>query len=166
MAENWEKKEEYTKALAKKIKESRFKPDLILAIESKGLSIAKIISRELGIKIERITINRPVSKKKRQGKIPKALAEVVKLFQEPSIVRSGKTSLKGKRVLIVDNSISSGKTLELARKNLIARGVTAGKIQVASLYYLKGRKKTPPNFYLTHRKTRLWRPKPPKIKKT
>ena len=36
MAENWEKKEEYAKALAEKIRESKFKPDLILAIENQG----------------------------------------------------------------------------------------------------------------------------------
>ena len=164
MAENWEKKEEYAKALAKKIKASRFKPDLILAIEKSGVPVAEVISRELGIKVESIIINRSISKKKREGRTPKALAEVIKLFQQPKVIKSESSSLKGQRVLIVDNSISSGKTIELARKTLMNRGVNAGSIQVASLYYLKGKKKISPQFYLTHRRTRLFRPKAPKIR--
>jgi len=165
MAENWEKKEEYSKALAEKIRKSEFKPDLILAIEKSGVHVAEIIARELGIPTERITINRPVSKKKKSGRTPKAVIEVIKLFQKPVVVKSEKSSLKGQRVLIIDNSVSSGKTIELAKQILASRGVNTANIQVASLYYLKSRKKTPPNYFLTHRRTRLWRPKAPKIKK-
>ncbi len=161
MPENWEKKKEYAKALAEKIKKSKFKPDLILAIESKGKFIAEVISKELGIKVESITINRPISKKKKQGKTPKAVIEVLKLFQKPKVIKSNNSSLKNQRVLIIDNSISSGKTIELAKKTLLNRGVNVKNIQVASLYYLKNKK--PPNYFLTHRRTRLWRPKAPKI---
>ena len=75
------------------------------------MPVAEVISRELGIKVESIIINRSISKKKREGRTPKALAEVIKLFQQPKVIKSESSSLKGQRVLIVDNSISSGKQL-------------------------------------------------------
>lgn len=167
MAENWETQEKYAKALAEKIKKSNFRPDVILAIEAKGVLIGKIIAKELNALMQTISIKRPVSEAKTKKRIPKQIIEVIKLFQSPRLIKGIDSSLKGKKILIVDNSISSGKTINSAKKTLVQIGVTEKSIRVASLYYLKGIiTRHPPDYFLTFRRSRLFRPKAPKLSKS
>ncbi len=163
MKENWEKNQKYSEQLGKSIVKSGFKPDLIIAIESSGVNIGKTIARMLSAKLITVNIKRPVS----NTNLPKPVKEIIKLFQAPKINGIPIENLQNKKILVVDNSISSGKTINLALKYLMRKGAKKEEIRTASLYFLKRRilRKKPfkPDYFLTHRKSRLFRPKRPQI---
>ncbi|MFH1257836.1 MAG: phosphoribosyltransferase family protein [Candidatus Micrarchaeota archaeon] len=159
--ENWENKPEYSKALAERVRRSGFRPDIVVAIKRGGTVPGKIIAQQLGAEYEEITAQRPASASGRGGR---TIGEALKFFQKPEIDEGTTSPVSNKKVLIVDNSISSGKTTELVRRHLLGRGALSANIRTAALYYLAGLKqRKPPDYYLTHRNTRLFRPMAPKI---
>ncbi|MFH0971873.1 MAG: phosphoribosyltransferase family protein [Candidatus Micrarchaeota archaeon] len=163
--ENWENKPAYTQALANKIRSSGFRPDVVVAIKSGGSAIGRMIAKDFGVPIQEITVQRRASKLSLKDGM-KPLIEAIKLFQVPKLTEGTIGSFSNKKVLIVDNSVTTGQTVEIARRHLMERGVTTGDIRTASLYYLRGLKnRTPPDFYLGKRDSRLVRPKAPKLQK-
>jgi hypoxanthine phosphoribosyltransferase len=156
---NWETEEKYAIALAKKVKESNFAPDLVIAIGNSGTGLGKIMARELDRPHEVLIVQRPASMKRNSNRI---IREISKFFQSPVIVSGPENlNLRQKKVLIVDNSTTSGATTEVTIRHLIAMGALAPNIKTASLYYLKGiRIRKPPDYFLTFRYSRLFRPKP------
>jgi len=76
---------------------------------------------------------------------------VYKRLKKPTIVHSHLPNLKNKRVLIFDNTVETGKTLQLAKAHLAQFG--AEELETA-VFFHKPTSKLIPNYYLN--KTSAW----------
>lgn len=106
--------------LAKKVKRSRYKFDLIVAIGRGGWIPARYLADYLGnilalasVKVEHYT--------------------AIDTRGMARITQNVSTSVKGKRVLLVDDVADSGDSLILAKKHLLKRGVKV--VRIATIHY-------------------------------
>jgi len=123
--------------LAEKIKWGGFKPDIIVGIARGGWFPARIMSDLLdnpnlaNIRVE-------------------FYVDVYKTVKEPVITQQVSTSVKNKRVLIVDDITDSGKSLKIVRDKL---GRDATEVRTVTLYQ-KPWSSFKPDFYA--RETDAW----------
>ena len=123
--------------LAEKIKRSGFKPEIIVGVARGGWFPARIISDLLdnphlaNIRVE-------------------FYVDIYKTVKEPVITQQVSTSVKNKRVLIVDDITDSGKSLKIVRNKLENE---ATGVRTATLYH-KPWSSYKPDFYA--RETDAW----------
>ncbi len=121
---------ELTEHCAKKLSEIAPEHDVMITAESKGIPLVYAMARHMGI-------NRYILARKS----PKLYMRDVKKYEVQSITTSARQTLyldgydaeymKGKRVLIVDDVISTGASLEALEHLVLASGGTvAGKMAV------------------------------------
>ena len=104
----WEQLQRDIFRLGEKIIESGFKPEVIVAIARGGWVVGRILSDILGVKkVAGITI--------------KFYKAVEKREKEPEIYQSLNIDVKGKRVLLVDDIVDTGKTLSKALQHVKER---------------------------------------------
>lgn len=119
-APSWDYIYELCVELADKIKTSKFKPDLIVAIALGGWIPARLLSDLLentcvaSIKVEHYV-------------------GLYETKEKPEITQLLPVEVKGKRLLIVDDVVDSGCSVNLAREYLREHG--AKDVKVASIYY-------------------------------
>jgi hypothetical protein len=116
----WEKIYELVLNLANQIRKSGFKPDVIVGISRGGWPPARIMSDLLE--------NPELANVKAEFYLGMA-----KTKSEPVITQPVSVSVKGKRVLVVDDVADTGKSLRLVRSHLKEQGATEEKI--ATIYY-------------------------------
>ena len=137
-APSWDEIYSMMLRLARRVRESRFEPEVIVGVSRGGWPPARIMSdllenqnlanmkvvfyRDIGLRNKRPVITQPVSSR-----------------------------VKGKRVLVVDDVSDTGHSLRVVFAHLRAKG--AGKVKVCTLY-LKPRSVFTPHFYA--RKTSKW----------
>lgn len=128
-----------------------YSPDLVVAIATGGVLPAHEISNRLGVDYAELVIRRKIDLREIYEKIPRALSPFVKLYQgylfmtiNPSLINEGDFICEGLNVLLVDDTIHTGKTVHIARDNLIKRG--AKQIRSAAINYVEGHK---PNYSVT-----------------
>jgi hypoxanthine phosphoribosyltransferase len=134
----WDRIYEMLLNLAEKIAKDTFKPDTVLAVSRGGWIPARVLCDLLGAP---------------------SLADVgVKFYSgvaepkdEPKLTRSTSVSLKGHRVLIVDEVADTGKSLKVVKQHVSQQGPDETKIAVI---YSKPKSAVNPDFF--EKQTRNW----------
>ncbi|MBI5223771.1 phosphoribosyltransferase [Candidatus Micrarchaeota archaeon] len=124
----WGTSIDYCQQLSQKIKE--YRPQIIVGLSRGGLIPARILTDILDTKLVILGIE--------------LYKEAGKRSSEPKITQDFDFSLKGKRVLIVDDVADSGITLEFAKGYVLAKG--ASEIRCATLHCKVGSKIIPEYF--------------------
>lgn len=117
-------------SLARKVKASKIDFDLVIGIARGGIPVALVIDDFLNIKTEVLTVKSYVGIKKRT---------------KPKILSRLNNSIKGKRVLIADDLIDYGDTMEAILKYLKKKKPAEMKVAVL---YKKPWSRIEPDFYL------------------
>lgn len=118
----WETLEKEVRALAEKIADT---PDIIIGITRGGLVPARLLSTYLGVK-------------------KMHCLSVVRINEERKVVIEITEDLQGKKVLLVEDMLETGRSLEVAKEYLEGKGAT---IETACLYTMPI-SKVKPNYHL------------------
>jgi hypoxanthine phosphoribosyltransferase len=116
---SWKKNYEHLIKLSKKVKESKFKPNIIVGISRGGLIPSRIISDILdnpNLATIRVEFYK-YSKKK---------------LKEPEITQPISTPIDGKKILLIDDVADSGKSLQLVYEHLLKK---AKEIRTLTIFY-------------------------------
>ncbi len=124
--------------LADRIRRSRYKPDLIVAISRGGWIPGRIMS-DLLDKSDIATIK------------VEHYVDIYKTLKEPKITQPLPIDVRGKKILLVDDIADSGHSLKLVKDHLLKQGATDVKI---CALYSKPWSKVTPDFYA--RMTDAW----------
>jgi len=116
----WEQIYELLLNLADKVRRAHFKPDVIVGISRGGWPPARIISDLLE--------NPELANVKAEFYLG-----VAKTKGEPVITQAVSISVRGKKVLVVDDVADTGKSLRLVRSHLQEQG--AVDVKIATIYY-------------------------------
>lgn len=134
----WEQIYELLLNLAYHIRKARFKPDIIVGIARGGWPPARIMSDLLE--------NPELANVKAEFYLG-----VAETKGEPVITQPVSVSVKGKKVLVVDDVADTGKSLALVREHLKEHG--AIEVKIATIYYKPWSIVTPDWF---EKKTKHW----------
>jgi hypoxanthine phosphoribosyltransferase len=117
---SWATVQRLARVLAARIRDARFKPDIVVAIGRGGYVPARLLCDYLDItdlRSIRIVHYTAGAQKQRRARLVDGLCR----------------DLEGKRVLLVDDVSDTGDTLELARRHLLEHG--AGPVRIAVLHH-------------------------------
>lgn len=127
-----------------------YEPDIVVAIDTGGSVPGEIVAEILNIPVVHLLVRRDITIARRYSLDPIPLRWIMSiyhhfLFQTIKPVISTKTDVafSGKKVLIVDDSLHTGATVDIATQYLIKSG--AVEIRIASITYVANRK---PNFFV------------------
>jgi len=123
---------------AKKIRQSRFKPDIIVGVTRGGWIPARVLSDLLEIS-SLATVG------------VEFYLGVAETRKEPVLTQSVSASVTGKKVLLVDDVVDSGKSMQLVREHVLQQG--AREVRIA-IVYAKPFSVTKPDYY--KKGTRSW----------
>jgi len=116
----WEQIYELLLNLAKRIRGDGFKPDVIVGVSRGGWPAARVMSDLLeNPRLANVAAEFYVGVAETKGK--------------PVITQPVSVSVKGKKVLVVDDVADTGESLRLVRSHLGERGAT--EIKIATIYY-------------------------------
>jgi len=116
----WDKIYGFLLNLAEKIREDSFKPDVIVGVSRGGWPPARVMSDLLE--------NPEIANVK--AEFYKGVAETK---GEPVITQPVSVSVRGKRVLVMDDVADTGKSLRLVKSHLKEEGAT--EVKIATIYY-------------------------------
>ncbi|HEY0010808.1 MAG TPA: phosphoribosyltransferase [Candidatus Paceibacterota bacterium] len=113
-------------------------PDLVIAIATGGTSPGNLMAEAMGIPVVHLHISRDIKIKRRYSLDPIPLRWILSayhhfLFQTtmPKVLSDTEIDVSGKKVLIVDDSVHTGKTIDVAVRYV--EGKHASEIKVATL---------------------------------
>ncbi len=134
----------YCNDLAQIIRQN-YEPNLIVAIDTGGSIPAELIAQELGIPVVHLVVRRNISIARRYALDPIPLRWVMSIYHhflfhtvKPVVSVGGDIGVFGKKVLIVDDTIHTGATVDVAINYL--RQANVLEIKTASLAYVSERK--------------------------
>jgi hypoxanthine phosphoribosyltransferase len=104
---------------AEKIRQSGFKPDVIVGITRGGWIPARVLSDLLEIP-DLATVR------------VEFYLDIAKTRNEPFLTQGVSAVVEGKKTLIVDDVADTGKSLQLAREHILQRGAT--EVRIATMY--------------------------------
>ncbi|MCP8322753.1 MAG: phosphoribosyltransferase [Candidatus Methylarchaceae archaeon HK02M2] len=133
--------------LAKKIKESKFEPDILIGISRGGLIPAAVLSDRLNVESEIVGVE--------------YYSGVKETKKRPEITQQILSDLDGKKVLIVDDVADMGHSLQLVKDYIKKKGVK--EMRVCTLHY-KPWSIVKPEYFL--KETEAWIIYPWEIKET
>lgn len=116
----WDQIYELLLNLADRVRKANFKPDVIVGVSRGGWPPARVMSDFLG--------NPNIANVKAEFYLG-----VAQTKGEPVITQPVSTSVKGKKVLIVDEVADTGKSLRLVRSHLKEEGAT--EVKTLTVYY-------------------------------
>lgn len=135
---SWEQIYEMLIEVADKIKRNGFEPDVIVGVSRGGWAPARVMSDLL-----------------ENPELANVRAEfylgVAETKGEPVITQPVSTSVKGKKVLVMDDVADTGKSLRLVKTHILDEGAT--DVKIATIYYKPWSVLTP-DYY--KKKTSLW----------
>jgi len=105
--------------LAKMIKRSGFKPDILIGVSRGGLIPLAILSDKLGVESEIVGV--------------KYYCGVKETKEKPEITQPILSNLSGKKVLVIDDVADIGHSLQLVKKYVQERGVK--EVRLCTLHY-------------------------------
>jgi hypothetical protein len=117
---SWEEIYELLLELADQIREDGFEPDVVVGVSRGGWPPARVMS-DLLEKPQLVNV------------ATEFYLGVAETKGEPVITQPVSASVKGKKVLVVDDIADTGKSLKLIQTHLKERGAT--EIRVAAIYY-------------------------------
>ena len=104
---------------AEKIRQSSFKPDVIVGVTRGGWVPARVLSDLLGFP-DFATVR------------VEFYLGVTETRNEPVLIQGVSAAVTGKKVLIVDDVADTGKSLQLAREHVLQQGAT--EVKIATVY--------------------------------
>jgi hypoxanthine phosphoribosyltransferase len=134
----WNKIYAMLRSQAEKIRQSGFKPDLVVGIAKGGWIPARVLSDLLGT-LELATLG------------VKFYLSVAETRNEPVLTQRVSAAVEGKKALLVDDVADTGKSLQLAKAHMLQQGAT--EVRIATLYY-KPSSETKPDY--CEKETRRW----------
>ena len=134
----WDKIYEFLLSLAEKIREDKFKPDVIVGVSRGGWPPARVMSDLLE--------NPEIANVKAEFYLG-----VAQTKGEPLITQPVSVSVRDKEVLLMDDVADTGKSLRLVRAHLKEKGAT--EVKIATIYY-KPWSVVIPDYY--EKETRSW----------
>ena len=132
---------------AEKIRESSFKPGVIIAISRGGWLPARVLADLLETGLGNVSVEFYVG--------------VAETRKAPVLTQGASVTVAGKKVLVVDDVADSGESLKLVKAHVLQQGATEAR--VATIYY-KPWSGVKPDFYA--QETRRWVVFPWEIKET
>jgi hypoxanthine phosphoribosyltransferase len=132
---------------AEKIRESSFKPDVIIAVSRGGWLPARVLSDLLETDLGNVSVEFYLG--------------VAETRKAPVLTQSASVPVTGKKVLVVDDVADSGESLKLVKAHILQQG--AKEVRVATMYY-KPWSVVKPDYYALE--TRHWVVFPWEIKET
>lgn len=116
----WDEIYDMLLSLAEKIQRDNFHPDLIIGICRGGWPPARVMSDLLeSPKLANISVEFYVN--------------IAETKSKPVLTEPLSISVKGKKVLILDDVADTGKTLKLVKEHLFSKG--AEQVKIATIYY-------------------------------
>jgi len=117
---SWDQIYELLLNLANRVRRNGFKPDVIVGVSRGGWPPARVISDLLGNpRLANVTAEFYVGVAETKGK--------------PTITQPVSVSVKGKKVLVVDDVADTGESLRLVRVHLGEQGAT--DVKIVTIYY-------------------------------
>jgi len=138
----WDEIVEWSRGLASRILESGWRPDLIVAVARGGFVPARLLCDFLDA-TDLLSVQS-------QHWVEAAKAAERAILRYPYKVDAG-----GKRVLLVDDIVDTGETLELARR-FIEREWGPGEVRTAALQWISSVAKIKPDYYYLEVKEWVW----------
>ena len=115
----WNKIYDMLFSQAEKIRQSSFKPDVIVGVTRGGWVPARVLSDLLGVP-DFATVR------------VEFYLGVTETRNEPVLIQGVSAAVTGKKVLIVDDVADTGKSLQLAREYVLQQGAT--EVKIATVY--------------------------------
>jgi hypothetical protein len=115
----WEKVYEMLKGLSEKVVERCLDPDIVVGISMGGIIPAVVIADSIGVNVETLRV--------------RFYEGVDDRGENPQIVQDIPVDINGKRVLLVDDVVDSGRTIRLVREHLHRKG--AKEVTLCTIYY-------------------------------
>ncbi len=138
----WDEIVEWSMGLARVIKESSFKPDVVVAVSRGGYVPARLIC-------DFLLVENLVSIQSQHW------TEAAKVAERAIIKFPYTLDLSGQRVLLVDDIIDTGDTVILARDFILSEWKPA-ELRVAALQWISPVAKIKPDFYYIEVKEWIW----------
>ncbi|MCE4625797.1 MAG: phosphoribosyltransferase [Desulfurococcales archaeon] len=139
---SWDEIVEWSWGLAKKIMESGYKPDAIVAVARGGYVPARLLC-------DFLDINDLLSIQSQHW------VEAAKAAERAILKYPYKVDMKGKRLLIVDDIVDTGETLLLAR-DYIKKAWEPDEVRIAVLQWISPVAKFKPDYYHIEVKDWTW----------
>ncbi len=134
----------YCRQLAEKVR-LEYEPDLVVAIATGGSIPGELVAGALTIPLVHLTIRRDIDISRRYSRDPIPLRYMLSLYHhflfqttKPTISVGVDTGISDKKILIVDDALHTGATIDVAVEYL--RKARASEIKTASLGYVSTRK--------------------------
>ena len=138
----WDEIVSWSRKLAKKIKESGYKPSIVIAVARGGYIPARLLCDFLGIE-NLVSIQ------------SQHWTEAAKMAEKAIIKFEYKLDLKGMKALLVDDIVDTGESLLLAKK-FIESEWKPSELRIAALQWISPVAKFKPDYYVIEVKEWTW----------
>jgi len=139
---SWDDIVKWSRELAKKVKESGYKPDVIVAVARGGFVPARLLCDFLGVE-NLLSLQ------------SQHWTEAAKAAERAIIKFPYKVDLTGKKVLLVDDIVDTGESLALAKKYILENW-RPKELRIATLQWIKPVAKIKPDYYLIEVTEWVW----------
>jgi len=139
---SWDEIVEWSRGLARKIKESGYKPSVIIAVARGGYVPARLLCDFLGVE-NLLSIQ------------SQHWTEAAKAAEKAIIKFPYEVDLRGHRALLVDDIIDTGETVALARKFILEKW-RPDELRTAALQWISTVAKIKPDYYYLEVKEWTW----------
>jgi len=138
----WDEIVSWSRELAKKIKESRYKPSIVIAVARGGYVPARLLC-------DFLSVENLVSIQSQHW------TEAAKMAEKAIIKFEYKLDLKGMKALLVDDIVDTGESLLLA-KEFIESEWKPSELRIAALQWISPVAKFKPDYYVIEVKEWTW----------
>ncbi|MCE4608806.1 MAG: phosphoribosyltransferase [Desulfurococcales archaeon] len=139
---SWDEIVEWTKGLSRKIKDSGWTPDVVVAVARGGYVPARLLCDFLDI-TDLLSVQ------------SQHWTEAAKAAEKAILKYPYKVDMEGKKVLVVDDIVDTGETLLLAR-DYIQKEWKPAEVKVAALQWISPVAKFEPDYYHIEVKDWTW----------
>ncbi len=139
---SWDEIVEWCAKLAEKIKESGYKPDIIVAVARGGFTPARLLCDFLGVE-NLLSIQ------------SQHWTEAAKMAEKAILKFPYTVDLSGKKVLLVDDIADTGESLLLAKKFILENWKPA-ELRIATMQWISPVCKMKPDYYVEEVKEWIW----------
>ena len=139
---SWDEIVEWCSKLAEKIKESGYKPDVIVAVARGGFTPARLLCDFLGVE-NLLAIQ------------SQHWTEAAKMAEKAILKFPYTVDLSGKKVLLVDDIADTGESLLLAKKFILENWKPA-ELRIATMQWISPVCKMKPDYYVEEVKEWIW----------
>ncbi len=139
---SWEEVVDWTRLLAEKIKESGYKPDIVIAVARGGYVPARLLCDFLGV-------DNLVSIQSQHW------TEAAKMAEKAIIKFQYKIDLTGYKAILVDDIVDTGESVRLA-KEFIEKEWHPTELRTATMQWISPVAKIKPDYYAVEVKEWIW----------